>query len=70
MSKNTILSFIKAKKIYFLAGLVLLGVLLIIFGSGGEKKEENEKHEKNVKMAKLCVDSVPAVQHAALRDGG
>lgn len=41
MSKNTILSFIKAKKIYFLVGLVLLGVLLIIFGSGGEKKEEN-----------------------------
>lgn len=41
MSKNTILSFVKAKKIYFLAGLVLLGVLLIISGSGGEKKEEN-----------------------------
>ena len=41
MSKNTILSFIKAKKIYFLAGLALLGVLLIILSSGRQKNEEN-----------------------------
>ena len=41
MSKNTILSFIKAKKIYFLAGLALLGVLLIILSSGRQNNEEN-----------------------------
>ena len=41
MSKNTMLSFIKAKKIYFLAGLALLGVLLIILSSGRQNNEEN-----------------------------
>lgn len=41
MSKNTILSFLKAKKIYFLAGLALLGILLLVIGSNSDKKEEN-----------------------------
>lgn len=41
MSKNTILGFLKSKKIYLLAGIALLGILLLTVGSTKEKKEEN-----------------------------
>ncbi|MBE6533419.1 MAG: hypothetical protein E7678_00390 [Ruminococcaceae bacterium] len=84
MSKNTIIDFIKSKKIYFLVALLFLGVLVIAFGKGNSEKSENahagiEKHDPSQyssmleeRIAELCnrVDGVSGAHVVVTLKGG